>query len=127
MRTDNKNKLFRRVFLGAFALIRNPDTWTQKEYAKDSDGYSTEPRLKAACSYCSLGAIIKFRQDETCDASYTISEGFTKWCNKIYDKPLHQLNDESSHDEIVQVWINYGKHMKYLPETFTVNDPTPEV
>lgn len=127
MNRESLHKSWGRVFLGAFALIRNPETWTQGKNARTSNGQETDPRLKYACSYCSLGAILKYHVGNTHDAAFSLISHFTSWCRDTYGVQLYRLNDESSHDEIVQVWINYGKHMKYLPETFTVNDPTPEV
>ena len=47
----------RRILREARDLIRDPQSWTQGEYARDGQGRPVLPTANSACRFCAVGAI----------------------------------------------------------------------
>ena len=124
--TDMYYKM-RRVFLQAFDIIRNKDRWTTKDYATTDQGVPTDPRLADACKFCSAGAIMKFRNGALTQSAFDLRDAFDIYTRHLFKMSLHAFNDTKPYDQVVELWIHLGKSKGYLPDSFTLADPTPEV
>ena len=116
----------KKDYLAALKLIATENKWTQGALAVDDIGCYVDPRHSSACRFCSLGAIIKI----TGAASFRYYELFNilnNFFNRNGLKSLVAFNDTESYHNVIERWINFGKHYKILPESFTLGDPIPKV
>jgi len=82
-------------------LIEKEKHWTQKTYARDSQGVSISPDSIYAVSFCAIGAIM-----EVCETRQTAK--YYRYLQKAlpsdFERNLSYFNDNSSHKEVMQLF-----------------------
>ncbi len=90
-------------------LIRDPKHWTQEHLARDSDGAPLHfASLAAACSWCSLGALIKVCPE--IDASYYLARRHLE--QAAAPLSIDNFNDSHTHQQVVQLWEKAIEHAR---------------
>lgn len=102
----------KELFQKAFALVRNPDTWTQGESACDKGGESTSPKNPLAVRWCSIGALRRFvpkddGEDKDMDTILEAMRGGD-------DISIAGFNDTHTHAEVIAMWERVGKANGWL-------------
>jgi len=83
----------------AFALIDSEDKWCQNMYAADKNNEVTLLNNKAACKFCTMGAIKKAVRNK--DNVFVRSE-FRRLTGINY---IGQFNDTHTYAEVREVWL----------------------
>lgn len=84
-------------------LIADETRWTRGAYARTKGGNTIGPNERAACSFCSIGAIRR-----VCDAELVLhaSVAFLQKAvqEQTPDPSIAAFNDTRRYDEVLAVW-----------------------
>jgi hypothetical protein len=95
-------------------LITIPANWTQRAAARDGDGFGTGALNEVACSFCSVGAILRAHGNLNHDSSSTV--GHRLYSDAIFilsrgmsevdanSTTVPQFNDTKTHSEVLQAF-----------------------
>jgi hypothetical protein len=110
----------KELFQAAFALIKNPATWTKDYYAKSIEQTFVTPESEEAVCWCSQGALIKvLSKDNMVMEDNTVYNQLTKAAKKHLPKLygcnyLAMFNDGNTHEAVVALWEEVGKENNWL-------------
>lgn len=82
------------VLHNARALLS--EHWTQGHYARDAKGWPVSPNSVSACSWCMVGAVRKFCNDDTLLVQNTLIQLCTNPVNKHPQDLVVGFNDSSA-------------------------------
>lgn len=116
------NNYQKRLFLRAYDLVQKG--WTQHVLARDINGESIYPEELEAVTFCSSGAIQRadydlLRDRENHNRSKRVNELLKNFQQYIrfrleYNIKLVTFNDNYTHEEVLQMWKDFGKMKGYL-------------
>ncbi len=85
------------------ALIENPAHWTQRAFAIDCGGVDVGASSPNACSWCSIGALLKAgNHDPLTPGRRHLEQAIEQILGFAMD--LDDFNDTHTHSEVLQVW-----------------------
>lgn len=107
----------KKTFLLAYEKVKNVNTWTQYNYAKDRNGISVIPYDPNAVCWCSTGAIDAVIHG--IDNTFTLRRELH---NALVDNMprgensngIASYNDHHAHSSVVKWWRRTGKAMGWL-------------
>lgn len=67
------------ILIAAKAKIQDPKNWTQRTFARGSDGIQRRPTSGEAVCYCALGAIHSVRIGTTPESRFWLALGAIEW------------------------------------------------
>lgn len=85
-------------------LISDPTHWTQKAFARGPDGRSVDDSDPRACSWCSLGALIKVTGENFPRGELVLERAVRELHPGIDTASIVRFNDTRSHSEVLAVW-----------------------
>jgi hypothetical protein len=88
-------------------LIKTPNKWTQRAFARDANGDNVDPSDSRAFCFCILGALLKASRITGCSSTLAVSHVKSSLC---YDnRSIFAFNDDPlrTHDEVIEV-LDYG-------------------
>lgn len=101
MHHSNKEEI-RAVVQAARNLIEKPENWTQRAFARDSNGRITDHTSESAICWCASGALGKvIRQDHNDDYDYEAMWGAV---SEYLPLNIPTLNDEGTHTDILNMF-----------------------
>jgi hypothetical protein len=104
-------KTAQQIFTEAFALVRNPETWTQANYGEDAAGNECGWRSPDAVKFCSAGALCRVEESPGVHHSDAIE---VRVALSRSMGILVRFNDTHTHAEVVAAWERAGKANGWL-------------
>lgn len=99
-----------QILEAGLALIRDPNKWAQQFLALNAQNDEVEPLDPTACSWCSIGALVKA-------SGNPLFEGFAEM--RHLEQAIGEntpgiavFNDYSTHEQVIKVWekaIEYAR------------------
>jgi hypothetical protein len=108
-------KTAKDIFTEAFALVRNPETWTQGDWARNAEGeyvYADDP---GAVCWCSSGAVLRAMEAGCFSPNGPDMAVINALCADVGDWKIAHFNDTHTHAEVVAAWERAGKAQGWLP------------
>jgi hypothetical protein len=99
----------KELFNQAYGLIKNEKRWTQKQNARNVDGYRVSVDDSTAVCWCSNGAILRYVSG---NGDYRIVRRALAQTAK--EEYFHQYNDTHTHAEVMAMWEETGKREGWL-------------
>lgn len=102
----------KRIFVAAYANMKDSTKWCQGAFACNKDGYSVMVSDSKACKWCSTGHIYNFGEPQTPDhrAAYHLINDFSHFLNA----DLLSFNDTNTYDVVLDAWTRFGKARAYI-------------
>lgn len=104
------------LFLGAFALINNPATWTTRHNAVDYNGEPVHYTSEEARKWCQFGALMRVSRQMSLPVSLLLFTIVKKSIELYHCNPI-TVNDILGHDAIVRVWREVGEENDWLSKS----------
>ena len=106
----------KEIFLEAFALVKNPETWCQGAYALNAAGEVAHANADEACRWCSAGALVRQFNKNTLSAlgGEPRFDHLMRLLHEESDGGLVHFNDTHSHPEVVALWERVGRANGWL-------------
>lgn len=104
------------IFLKAFALVSNPETFTTKVSARTKRGRPVNATDHVAVRFCSIGAIHHICNDDVKNKFPNIGKivaALHEASPKKY-RTIVDLNDKASHTTVVRTWKKAGRAKGWL-------------
>ena len=98
------------VFLAAYALISDPEKWTQRRYATTADGDHVYGYDKMAVCFCSIGAL----QCASGSHHYDDEGAQSVFRALNDDESIATFNDLHTHPEVMDLWRRTGEREGWL-------------
>lgn len=103
-------KTEKEVFLEAFSLVKNPDTFITGVFALNEHGETVQPKDSDAICWCSIGAIRKCSTSG--EQGTEIINGLKKFVPKKYES-IPSMND-TSYVTTIRTWMKFGRNKGWL-------------
>jgi hypothetical protein len=120
-----------QILTQGLALIRDPKHWVQRELAATRFGmFLLNPSSERACSWCSIGALMKAEGRDGSDGAdyHAIAHLEAAMRELRYDYPnLARFNDAVSHSEVIKVWEKAIENYTRNPGCSQGTDQDPSV
>lgn len=105
----------KEVFNKAFALVRNPETWTKDAAARDFDDNPVFADDINACRWCSVGALHRFDVGIGAKTVHRILNTEAERAGYEYEC-IADFNNNNTHETVVALWESVGRKMRWLDE-----------
>ncbi len=89
------------------ALIENPAHWAKGRFAFDCHMEEVTPGSPDACSWCSVGALIKLvNYEDRFESRQHLEQAIRQIHSELpaYQGTLEYFNDTHTHSEVLRVW-----------------------
>ena len=106
----------------ALEIIREPEHWTTKVYARDAGGIECPPIDPDACTWCALGAIHRAARelyganDETWESADSVTAFLAGLIDEdspaSHDETVANFNDDEGHAAVIALFASALEQMR---------------